>query len=210
MKKNIASQLGFWSSVYSAIFGAIYIILLVSSFSTEGPVGQPTPFAQLVIGILIVIYAPVYVIRFAAIHYVNEGDKKVLGSLGICFIMLWAIIVSACRFIHLTMIQQHLPDVPADLKIFYIYSPSGSVTAALIILALVLFSSLAHVFVAPLFSSTRLNKTIRWLCILFTIFSFTSFIGSLTAIPILIGIGFGLGVIAWGPIAFVLVFNFLN
>jgi hypothetical protein len=94
--------------------------------------------------------------------------------------------------------------VPADLTIFYIYSPSGSVTAALSVLALGLFSSLAHVFVAPLFSSTRLNKTIRLLCILYAIFSFTSFIGSLTAIPILIGLGFRLGVIAWGPMAFVL------
>ena len=203
MKKNIAIQLGLWASVFSAVFGGIYIILLIFSFFTEGSAGQPTPFEQLLISILIVLYAPVSVMLFTAIRFVNEGDKKVLGSLGVSFIMLYAILVSACRFIHLTMIQQHLPDVPADLTRFYIYT-SGSVTAVLTVLALGCFSSLAYVFVAPLFSSTRLNKTVRWLCILYAIFSFASFIGSLTAIPILIGLGFGLGFIAWGPIAFVL------
>jgi hypothetical protein len=107
MKKNIAIQLGFWASFFAAVFGGIYIILLVLSFLTEVSAGQPSPFAQLLVSILIVLYAPVSVILFTAICYVNEGEKKVLGSLGICFIMLWAIIVSACRYIHLTMIQQN-------------------------------------------------------------------------------------------------------
>ena len=203
MKKNIAIQLGFWASVFGAVVGGIYIIILLFHFLTEGFAGPPTPFAQMVDGILTVLYAPVSVILFTAICYVNEGNKKFLGSLGISFIMLYAIIVSVNRYIQLTMIQQYLPDVPADLTRFYIYAP-GSVTAVTQTFAHSFFASLAHVFVAPLFSSTRLNKTIRCLCILYAIFSFSCFIGSLTAVPILIGLGLGLGVIAWGPIAFTL------
>ena len=202
MKKNIAIQLGFWASVIGAIGGGVYIIIWISIFVNGGP---PTPFAQLVIGILAVISAPVNVILFTAIRFANEGDKKVLGSIGISFITLYAIVLSATRFIHLTMIQQSLPDVPADLKQFYVYNPSGSVAAAMEMLAIGLFRSLASVFVAPLFLSTRLNKTIRWLFILYAILSFTSFICYLLAIPILYVLSFLIGMIAWGPIAFVIV-----
>jgi hypothetical protein len=56
----------------------------------------------------------------------------------------------------------------------------------------------ASVFVAPLFSSSPLNKTIRWLFILYAIFAFMSVVGFATNIPIPIG------PIAWGPISLAL------
>ena len=194
MKKNIASQLGFFASVLGAVLGGIYLLLLIFFFSTEGFVSPLPPFVQLVGGIVTFLTVPVLVILFTAIRFVNEEDNKVLGSLGVSFIILFAATVSINRFVQLTVIQQSLPDVPTDLTRFLPYS-TGSVMFALEILGWGFFSSLASVFVAPLFSSSPLNKTIRWLFILYAIFSFMSVIGFATNTPITAG-----AFIAWGPI----------
>ncbi len=152
---------------------------------------------QLVGGIITFLTAPLLVILFTAIRYVNEEDNKVLGSLGVNFIILFAASVSINRFVQLTVIQQSLPEVPADLVRFLPYG-TGSVMFALEILGWGFFSSLAAVFVAPLFSSSRLNKAIRWLFILYAIFSFLSAFSFATNIFI------PTGPIAWGPILLVI------
>jgi len=193
MKKNIASQLGFFASAFVAIGTGIYLLLLIFYFSTEGFVFPPTPFVQLVGGIVTFLSVPGLVILFTAIRFVNEEDNKVLGSLGVSFIILFAATVSINRFVQLTVIQQSLPDVPIDLIRFLPYGP-GSVMFALEVLGWGFFSSLAAIFVAPLFSSSPFNKTIRWFFILYAFFSFMSVIGFATNIPIPVG------PIAWGPI----------
>jgi hypothetical protein len=148
---------------------------------------------HLVAGIITFFPGPVVVILFTAIRFVNEEDNKVLGSLGTSFIILFAATVSINRFVQLTVIQQSLPDVPPDLARFLPYE-TGSVMLALEVMGWGFFSSLAAVFVAPLFSSSPLNKTIRWLFILYALFSFISVISFATNIPI------PTGPIAWGPI----------
>jgi len=193
MKKNIASQLGFWASVLGAVNGVIYLLALIFSIMTGGFSFQLPPTVQLVSGIGTLLWVPILVIVFTAIRYVNEGENKVLGSLGISFIVLFGATVSINRFVQLTVIQQSMPDVPADLTRFLPYEP-GSVMLALEVLGWGFFSSLAAVLVAPLFSSSPLNKTIRWLFILYAIFSFMSVIGFVRNIPIPVG------PIAWGPI----------
>ena len=197
MKKNIASQLGFWASVLGAVNTVIYLLALIFSIMTVGFSFQLPPTAQLVSGIGAFLWVPILVIIFTAIRYVNEGENQVLGSLGINFIILFGATVSINRFVQLTVIQQSLPDVPADLTRFLPYEP-GSVMLALEVLGWGFFSSLAAVFVAPLFSDSRLNKTIRWLFILYAIFSFISVFSFATNIPI------PTGPIAWGPILLVM------
>ena len=193
MKKNIASQLGFFASALLAVLGGIYILVLIFSISTGGFTFQLPPFVQLVGGIVTFLTVPILVILFTAIRFVNEEDNKVLGSLGVNFIILFAATVSINRFVQLTVIQQSLPNVPTDLTRFLPYA-TGSVMFALEVLGWGFFSSLAAVFVAPLFSSSPLNKTIRWLFILYAVFSFLSVFSFATNIPI------PTGPIAWGPI----------
>jgi hypothetical protein len=69
---------------------------------------------------------------------------------------------------------------------------------ALEVLGWGIFSSIAAAFVAPLFSSSRLNNTIRWLFILYAVFSFLSAFSFATNIII------PTGPIAWGPILLVI------
>jgi len=194
MNKNIINQVGFWSSIYVAVLGGVYILILIINLITEGFSEEPTQFVQLASGILTFFTVPGLVILFTAIRFANEGEQEVFGSLGVSFIILFAATVSINRFVQLTVIQQSLPDVPADLLRFLPYS-SGSVMFALEILGWGFFSSLAALFVAPLFTSSRLNKSIRGLFIMYAIFSFMSVIGFATKSPITAG-----GFIAWGPI----------
>ncbi len=193
MKMKIASQLGFWSSVLVAVGGGIYILLLIYILLTAGLASTFPPFVELLGGIITFVSVPLLVILFTAIRSVNEGDNKILGSLGVNFIVLFAGAVSINRFVQLTVIYPNLPDVPADLARFLPYA-TGSVMFALEILGWGFFSSLAAVSVAPLFSSSPRDRTIRLLFILYAIFSFMSVITFAKNIPI------PFGPIAWGPI----------
>ena len=193
MEKNVTYKLGFWSSVYNSILGAVYLLILIFYFSTEGLNLPPSSFVQLASGIITFLIVPGLVVLFTSIRYVHGEDYKVFGSLGISFIILFAATVSINRFVQLTVIQQSLPDIPSDLTRFLPYA-SGSVMLALEVLGWGVFSSLAAVFVAPLFSGSSINVAIRWLFILYAVFSFLSAFSFLTNILI------PTGPIAWGPI----------
>ena len=197
MKKNFAGQIGFWASIILAVLGLTYILLLIYTISMVGFDSTFPEVVQLAGSILTLISAQVLVVLFTAIHFVHQGDNKILGSLGVSFIVLFAASVSINRFVHLTVIQPSLPDVPADLLRFLPYGP-GSVMFALEILGWGFFSSLAAVCVAPLFSSSPRNNPIRWLFLLYAVFSFMSIITFAANIPI------PFGPIAWGPILLVL------
>jgi len=195
MKKNVARQLGFWSSVFIAVLGAIYIFLLVIDISTEGFVSPPNQTVQLIGGVVTFLTVPGLLVQFTAIRYATDGENKVLGSLGITFITLFAATVSINRFVQLTVIRQSAPGAASqDLARFLPYA-TGSVMFALEMLGWGFFSSLAALSVAPLFYGSRINVSIRWLFVVYALFSFTSVIGFATESPIIVA-----AFIAWGPI----------
>lgn len=193
MKNNVASLLGFWSSLFVSALGAVYLVLLIYYFSTEGFVFPPTPFVQLVGGIVTFLTVPGLVILFTAIRYVHN-EHQILGSLGISFILLFAATVSINRFVQLTVIQQSAPGIDQDLARFLPYS-TASVMFALEMLGWGFFSSLAALAVAPLFSGTRLNNSICWFFRAYALFSLMGVLGFATATPITAG-----AFIAWGPL----------
>jgi hypothetical protein len=192
MEKNIARKLGFWSSVYIAVLGVIYLALLILYFSTQGFVFPPSQFVQLSGGIITFLTAPGLIILFTAIRYVSDSKNKILGSLGITFITLFAAMVSINRFVQLTVVQQGAGS--PDLARFLPYA-SGSVMFALEMLGWGFFSSLAALSVAPLFHGTQVNNSIRWLFVVYAIFSFMAVIGYATQTPIS-----AMAFVAWGPI----------
>lgn len=187
MNKNIAVGVGFWSACYVAVLGGCYLILLISYFSTQGFVFPPSDFVQLAGGVITFLTAPGLVALFTAIRYAGDEKYRVLGSLGSSFMVLFAAMVSINRFVRLSVIQQAGAGAgSADLARFLPYS-AGSVMFALEILGWGFFSSLAAVCVAPMFSTTGLERAIRWLWILYAIFSALAVIGFVTNTPITAG-----------------------
>lgn len=195
MKKNIARQLGIWSSIFIAVLGAIYLVMLIVFFATEGFTFPPSQIVQMMGGIITFLTGYGLVVLFTAIHYVKERENKVLGSLGISFITLFAAMVSINRFVQLTVVQQSAAGAATpDLARFVPYA-TDSVMFALEILGWGFFSSMAALAVAPLFSGSRLSVSIRWTFVAYAIFSLMSVIGYMTQTPITAG-----AFIAWGPI----------
>ena len=195
MKKNLARQLGFWSSVYIAVLGGIYLLVLGVYFSTQGFAFPPNQTVQLSGGIITFLTVPGLLIQYTAIRYSKDWENKILGSLGITFITLFSAMVSINRFVQLTVIQHSAASAASqDLARFLPYA-TDSVMFALEMLGWGFFSSLAALSVAPLFSGSRMNNTIRWLFVGYALFSFTGVIGYATESPISAA-----AFIAWGPI----------
>ncbi|HEY5729465.1 MAG TPA: hypothetical protein VIS72_05400 [Anaerolineales bacterium] len=71
MKKNIASQLGYWAAVFGAVIAGFYLLVLIYSFLTEGfaSLVSPSPFVQLAGGIVTFLSVPGLVILFTAIRF---------------------------------------------------------------------------------------------------------------------------------------------
>jgi hypothetical protein len=192
MKNNVARLLGFWSSIYIAVIGVIYLLLLGINFSTEGFTFPPNQHVQLLGGVITFLTVPGLLVQFTAIRYIKDWENKILGSLGITFITLFAATVSINRFVQLTVIQQGAGS--QDLARFLPYA-TGSIMFALEMLGWGFFSSLAALSVAPLFNGSHFNVSIRWLFVVYALFSFTSVIGYTTGLPIT-----AVAFVAWGPI----------
>lgn len=193
MDKKNGKKFGLVASMLGVVIEVFYLSVLIIYFIREGFAFPPGPFVQLAGGIITFISAPVLIVLFSAIRFSYDGQKQILAELGVNFIICFALAVTINRYVQFSIIQQNLPDVPSDLARFLPYS-TGSIMLAIENLGWGLFSSLAAISVAPLFSTTRLNKAIRWLFVAYGTVSFMSLIGFAVGSPVPIG------PIAWGPI----------
>ena len=193
MSGSLTRRLGFWSSVFVAVLGAGYLLALTFAFAIEGFAFPPGPAVQLAGGIITLLIVPGLVVLFTAIRHSADEARSILGSLAVTFITLFAATVSINRFVQLTVIQQGAPGA-ADLARFLPYA-TDSVMFALEMLGWGVFSSLAALAAAGLFTGSRLNVSIRWLFVAYAAFSSLGAIGYVTSAPITAG-----AFIAWGPI----------
>ena len=99
-------RLGFWSSVVSVVLGSAYLLMLIVFFGTQGFVFPPTPVVQLAAGVITFLMAPTLVVVFVAIREV-AGRGGVLGTVGLCFAVLFAAVVCINRFVQLTRRTSH-------------------------------------------------------------------------------------------------------
>jgi hypothetical protein len=193
MRQGWVGRLGFWSSVFLTMLGVIYLGTLALYFSTHGFVFPPSQAVQLIGGIITFLMVPGLVVQFTAVRFAKDGDGRILGSLGVSFITLFAATVSINRFVQLTVVQQSSPTAP-DLARFLPYA-TGSVMFALEMLGWGFFSSLAALALAPLFSGSRFELSLRWLLVVYALFSLLGPVGFATQSPISAAAFF-----AWGPV----------
>jgi len=192
-------RIGFWSSSLVAALCAVYLAVLVGYFSTAGFVLPPTPFVQTVGGLVTILSAPAILVIFAVIAHLAPKESSVCGTIGLSFSILFVAMVSINRFVQLTIVRfSSQAEQNADLARFLPYS-TGSIMLALEFLGWGFFLSIACMFIAPLFSGPSLQRSIRWLFVLFALFSSMCVVGFATATPIT-----SAAFVAWGPILLVL------
>ena len=85
MTDRLVMRLGLWFSVVATVLGALYLALLIGTFSTEGFVFPPATFVQLIGGIITFLTAPALLVLFAAIRHSAPTARTILGTLGLAF-----------------------------------------------------------------------------------------------------------------------------
>ena len=183
----IVSQLGFYSSILTAIIAAIFFLAGILTPARSGPFAPaansitypytnvaafiPNDYLWLYPGILL---AMIFVLLMACIHFYASNDKKIFSQIGLSFALIYAAVVLIDYFIQFTMvIPSILSGETAGLSLFTQYNPHG------IFIALeglgYFMMSVALLFTAAVFTGGRLERAIRWLFVASFILAIVSF-----------------------------------
>ena len=184
---QVVSQLGFYSSVLTAIIAAVFFIAGILTPARSGPFAPaansisypytnvaafiPNDYLWLYPGILLAL---IFVVLMVCIHFYASNDKKIFSQIGLLFAMVYATVISIDYFIQFTMvIPSILSGETAGLSLFTQYNPHG------IFIALeglgYLMMSVAFLFAAAVFAGGKLENAIRWLFVASFILAIVSY-----------------------------------
>jgi hypothetical protein len=175
VNKNYVYQLGFWSAIIATLLVTIAGITATASIQ---------PFAT-IIGFLL---TPSFLVVMACIHCYASESKKVFSLVGLSFTIIYATLISINYFIQLTFVNQ----TTFDVSIFSMTNPQSMMWVIEILGYF--FMGLATLFAAPVFSSGRIEKIIKWLFIVNGILGIGALIGYGLNVPLGIMLG---GLIVW-------------
>jgi hypothetical protein len=141
---TLVSRIGFWSAILVTIF------LAISGITSSASI-------YLVSNISGFILTSIFLIVITCIYYSAPDDKKILGQIGLSFAIIYATMISMNYFIQLTFVKFGT----FNTDIFSITNPQ-SMMITIEVLGY-FFMGLSTLFIAPIFQSGRLEKSIRWL-----------------------------------------------
>ncbi len=154
------ARLGFWSAVLTAVF----TILFLGGYIVVTMGLLPPPWdIVLAIGASLLL-APSFVVMMVSVHYAAPAEKQIWSHLGIAFALLYAALVSIVYVTWLFVVEPHVLRGQADQVTLLIFA-RGSFLQMVDGLGYT-FMGVALFFAAPVFAGKRLDKWIRWLCLL--------------------------------------------
>ena len=183
----VVCQLGFYSSVLTAIIAAIFFIAGILTPARSGPFAPavnsiqypytnvaafiPNDYLWLYPGILLAL---IFVVLMVCIHYYASNEKKIFSQIGLLFALVYATVVLIDYFIQFTVvIPSILSGETAGLSLLTQYNPHG------IFIALeglgYFMMSVAFLFAAAVFAGGKLELAIRWLFVTSFILAIVSF-----------------------------------
>ena len=169
------SQIGFWSAALATLFsigyGVTLIITMISMSANAAGTSsgwggiesfvasfQPIQMLSLIPSLLL---APTFVVLMVSIHYYAGPDKKIWSHLGIAFALIYAVMASINYITQLTVVRLSILNKETDGLAMFVMGNSHSIFWALA--SAYAFMNLAMLFAAPVFSDSRLERSIRWL-----------------------------------------------
>jgi hypothetical protein len=205
--QRLAVRLGFWSAVLAAVTFVIFTICFVAVFRNP-PLFVWTNFSDYVASarnnqtifkslaqLMMLMFAPLYVILINSIHQTTAPAKKVVTRLGLSFGLAFAVLIGGFYFVQLSAVRLSVAkDQFAGLEQIVQANPYGALSA-LNMLGWTLFFGLSSLFVAPAFSGSRLANTIRWLFVINGVMCLLGGVGYALEITALVffTINFGMG-----------------
>jgi hypothetical protein len=160
-----ARRLGISAAATTVILGLAYAVTLVAGFrslqSPQQPIGDPL-FSLL--EILIIIAMPVMIALMVALHAWASPETKAFSLMALVFMGLLAGLTCSLHFVILTVSRQPAFARLSWLPLFLSFK-WPSIAYALDILAWDVFFPLSVLCAAPIFSGSRLARSIRALMI---------------------------------------------
>jgi hypothetical protein len=204
---RLTARLGFWSAFLAAATFIIFIICFVAVFLNP-PLFVWTNFADYIAyarssqqifkslaQLMMLLFAPLYVILINSIHELAPSEKKVATRLGLSFGLLFAVLISGFYFVQLSAVRLSVAkDQFAGLEQIVQANPYGAMSAYNM-LGWTSFFGLSSLFVAPVFSGGKLANLIRWLFVINGVMCLLGGIGYALEITALVffTINFGMG-----------------
>jgi hypothetical protein len=187
--RKMASQLGWWAAVLTAICTVVFSVVSIATPARSGPfcatwgcvaypytaVAQfiPGDYFWLVPGILLAL---LFVVLFACIHSFALEGKKLFSRIALLFAGAYAMVIVADYFSQLTIVIPSLQSgETGGLSLFTQYNPHGFFIAGEALGYLLM--SIAFLFAAPVFPGGRAERALRWLFALSFVLAVVAFIG---------------------------------
>ncbi|EKD24348.1 MAG: hypothetical protein ACD_81C00042G0003 [uncultured bacterium] len=168
----IQNKLGFYASVSTVVLTVVTFVVAILTPPLSGPFCRNNCFTYPFLDIVsrfprdyiwmypAILLLLVYVTLSVCIHYLASDEKKIYSHIGFSFALISATLLIADYFLQLSVIQPSLLNRETDgISILTQYNPHG-IFIALEDLGYLLMS-LSFLFMALVFSGSRLEKSIR-------------------------------------------------
>ena len=175
---RLTIRLGFWSALLAAATFVIFTICFVAMFLNP-PLFVWTNFADYVASarnnqsifkslaqLMMLLFAPLYVILINSIHELAPAGRRVLTRLGLTFGSLFTALIGSFYFVQLSTVRLSVVKGQwGGLEQIVQANPYGALPA-LNMLGWTLFFGLSSLFLAPAVSGGRLANAVRWLFVI--------------------------------------------
>lgn len=183
---NSANTLGFYAAVLTAAMTLITFVIAYLTPPLSGPFCKGScyvyPFADIASRFprdylwmypAILLWV-IYMILMVCVHHYAAKEKKVYSQIGLYFALMAAAILITDYFVQLSVIQPSLINGETDGVAILTQFNSHGIFIALEDLGYLLMS-FAFLFMAPVFSGSKLEKSIRRVFITSFVLTMTSF-----------------------------------
>ena len=153
-------RLGFWSALLTGVFSLLFTFGLILGTGNL----LPLPWDIVIPVGASLLLAPSFVVMMVSVHYAAPAEKKIWSHLGIAFAVIYAALASIVYVTWLFVIEPHVLRGEANQVALLTFTP-GSFLQMIDGLGYT-FMGVATLFAAPVFAGKRLEKWIRWLCLL--------------------------------------------
>ena len=201
----LSIKLGFWSAFLSAVAFIIFTICFVTLL-VVGPlfiwtdlpayVAYATDNNQIfqhLARLTMLLFGPLFVVLLNSIYDYTADDKKILARISLCFGLGFAVLICSNYFVQLSIVRQSVAKGHLEGLVQVVQANPASAISAINMLGWSLFLGLSSLFVAPVFSGSRLEKAIRLMFLLNGLFCILGGIGYVFELTLLLFLSINLG-----------------
>lgn len=191
-------QIGFWSAILSAFLAAGWAVAMIIQNAISPPTvwtgiqafASSFQFIQMLNLVFALPLAASFLVMMASIYFYAAEDKKIWAMLGLSFTLLYTVMATINYLVQLVTVRISLISSETEGLGLFVMGNQHSVFWALA--NSYAYMSLAMLFAAWVFGSSRLERWIRWLFAIVGITAPIQLAGMLFQWGLVVGIPAGL------------------